>query len=298
MSLPAPTHTQAQLEAVLNRLAAQPPAQAFARLLFKHDGSEAFAGLTPARLAELAREAFDFIAAKPPGQHKVRVRPIPGAEDGGERGPSVLEVANDDMPFLVDSILAELQARGQAVLALWHPIFKTERDKSGQLRRVLGAGDAGWNDGHQESYIAVLLPALSVAAAKEIETAISAILAEVRLAVSDWGKMRARLETAVAALESAPGEIPGDLLRESLAFLRWLEEDNFTFLGMREFEITGDPDNGALLPLPGTELGVLRDSKLAVLRRGSELVSLTPEIRRFFFAPAPLIITKANVVSR
>ena len=35
-----------------------------------------------------------------------------------------------------------------------------------------------------------------------------------------------------------------------------------------------------------------------VLRRGPELVAMTPEIRRFFFAPAPLIITKANVISR
>ena len=35
-----------------------------------------------------------------------------------------------------------------------------------------------------------------------------------------------------------------------------------------------------------------------MLRRGTELVAMTPEVRRFFFAPAPLIITKANVVSR
>ena len=37
---------------------------------------------------------------------------------------------------------------------------------------------------------------------------------------------------------------------------------------------------------------------MQVLRRGSELVDLTPEIRRFYFSPAPLIITKSNVVSR
>ena len=43
---------------------------------------------------------------------------------------------------------------------------------------------------------------------------------------------------------------------------------------------------------------MLRDPTVQVLRRGTELVAMTPEVRRFFFEPAPLIITKANVVSR
>ena len=43
---------------------------------------------------------------------------------------------------------------------------------------------------------------------------------------------------------------------------------------------------------------MLRDPQVQVLRRGTELVAMTPEVRRFFFAPSPLIITKANVVSR
>ena len=43
---------------------------------------------------------------------------------------------------------------------------------------------------------------------------------------------------------------------------------------------------------------MLRDASVQVLRRGSELVAMTPEVRRFFFEPSPLIITKANVRSR
>ena len=106
------------------------------------------------------------------------------------------------------------------------------------------------------------------------------------------------VKAAIAALGSAPASIPPPLQTESIAFLEWLERDNFTFLGVREFELSGDPETGDLVPVEGSGLGVLRDPSVQVLRRGHELVAMTPEVRRFFFAPSPLIITKANVVSK
>src|SRR5581483_7136841 len=204
-----------------------------------------------------------WLADKPRARHKIRVRGRPTA---GERGveESVIEILNDDMPFLVDSVLGELQARGLDVRLLFHPIFKTERDKAGRLLAITGPGDQNWSDGHQESYIAIHLRALREAEARELEQTISAILAEVRVVVADWRPMRQRLDAAIRQLEATSAAIALDLLAESTAFLHWLEQDNFTFLGAREFE----------------------------------LVAMTPEVRRFFLEPSPLIITKANVTSR
>ena len=211
---------------------------------------------------------------------------------------SVVEILNDDMPFLVDSVLGELQARGLAVRFLFHPIFKTQRDKAGRLQTIAGAGDEKWSDGHQESYIAIHLRALPDTEARDLAATISDILAEVRVVVADWSPMLQRLETAIRQLETAPAAVAPDLLHETTAFLAWLEQANFTFLGARYFELTGDADTGDLASVDGSGLGVLRDAEVQVLRRGSELVAMTPEVRRFFFAPSPLIITKANVVSR
>ena len=45
-------------------------------------------------------------------------------------------------------------------------------------------------------------------------------------------------------------------------------------------------------------LGILRDPEVRVLRRGKELVLITPEIMEFLNEPRVLIITKANVRSR
>ena len=293
MSLQAVAGKGGALRQILKLLGPDPLAAAFVPLLLGHNGGD---GLQPPRLAELTRQALNFIASKPKAEPKVRLRSLsPGDADGAI---SVLEISNDDMPFLVNSILGELQARGLGVCALLHPIFKTDRDEAGHLRKILGPGDRNWNDGHQESYIAVLLKALPAGAGAEVVAAISAILGEVGVAVGDWGKMRQRLEAAIAEFDTVRPPIAADLRAEALAFLNWLAEDNFTFLGMREFELTGDPESGDLLPRQGSGLGVLRNPAVEVMRRGSELVAMTPEIRRFYFAPAPLIITKANVVSR
>ena len=49
---------------------------------------------------------------------------------------SVIEVVNNDMPFLVDSVMAEITARHLAVRLVVHPIFAVTRDASGKIARL------------------------------------------------------------------------------------------------------------------------------------------------------------------
>src|SRR5690606_5794169 len=142
--------------------------------------------------------------------------------------PIFVEVLNDDMPFLVDSVLGELQARGLAVRQLLHPTFKTRRDKAGRLQSLLGPGDQNWGDGHQESYIAIhLAGGLKEAAEADLIATLSAILDEVRAAVTDWQPMlrlveatARRLEQAAPALKEAAGAKTAAEVEEAVAFLR------------------------------------------------------------------------------
>ncbi|OWK21121.1 hypothetical protein AJ88_21340 [Mesorhizobium amorphae CCBAU 01583] len=84
---------------------------------------------------------------------------------------------------------------------------------------------------------------------------------------------------------------------EAIAFLEWLRDDNFTFLGMREFKYTGGEKSGTLERAEKPGLGILSDPDVLVLRRGTEAVTTTPEIRAFLHGPEPLIVTKANAKS-
>ncbi|MBN9260370.1 MAG: NAD-glutamate dehydrogenase [Hyphomicrobium sp.] len=244
-----------------------------------------------AELTTLVDHAMAFLQEKPVGAPKVAVRSL-----GGDR--AVIEILNQDMPFLVDSIAAELHTRGLAIDLVLHPLIKCERTPDGRLVRILGSGDKSWNDTRQESYIATYVSGLAAGEDDAIVAALKDILKEVRTAVGDWQAMLARLGKAIADLEAAPASVPAAMRQEAIAFLKWLEAGNITLLGMREYRLDGDMQTGTLAATEEAGLGLLQDPKVLVLRRGSEFVALTPEIRDFYLQPDPLIITKANVRSR
>ncbi|MGH6814966.1 MAG: NAD-glutamate dehydrogenase, partial [Hyphomicrobiaceae bacterium] len=194
--------------------------------------------------------------------------------------------------------MGEIQHRSLGARLVLHPIFKTRRSSLGRLETILGPGDGIWADGRQESFIAVYLDPLDEAAARDLTQALSGVLGDVRAAVTDWQSMVAKLERAVFAIENTPPPVAPGVLSEALAFCRWLRDGHFTFLGTREFRLANGQDTGNLVPVENSGLGVLRDPAVHVLSRGGEPLAMTPESRRFFSEPEPLIVAKSNILSR
>ena len=96
-------------------------------------------------LERVVTAAMALVADREPGTPKVRI----WRAENGAAGP-VLQILNDDMPFLVDSVAGELHARGLYPSLLLHPTFKAERDGAGRAqgdrgprRRKLGGRPAG-----------------------------------------------------------------------------------------------------------------------------------------------------------
>ncbi len=291
----APRANTHPINAVLDALKSSAPDTqgrlVLARALLGSSDEAALSDHPTKELAALVDHAMAFLQEKPAGAPKVGIRPL-----GGDR--AVIEILNQDMPFLMDSIAAELHARGLAIDLVLHPLIKSERTPDGRLVRILASGDQSWNDGRQESYIAVQVAGLAAGEGDTIVATLKDILKEVRTAVGDWQAMLARLRKAIADLERAPASVPAPMRREAVEFLKWLEAGNITLLGMRDYRLDGDMQTGTLSADDGVGLGLLQDPKVLVLRRGTEFVALTPEIREFYLQPDPLIITKANVRSR
>jgi glutamate dehydrogenase len=242
------------------------------------------ARLDAAAIADDVRDALGFVADKPRDRHKLQIKPSHGGRI------TLVEILNDDMPFLVDSVMAEVQARGHTVLLVVHPLFKTQRNGDGRLQSILGSGDRNWSDGHQESLIAIYLDAMPPADAADLGRALSEILADVRLAVGDWQAMLHRVERAQHDLARAP---VAPMARVAAAdVLKWLLDGNFTFLGLSELRYETDD---ALRTIPGTELGLLRSPDLQVLRRGGKEIALG---RSDGALDAPLTVSKASALSR
>ncbi|HXE86148.1 MAG TPA: NAD-glutamate dehydrogenase, partial [Hyphomicrobiaceae bacterium] len=290
MTLAASGEAGAAIRDALKALRKTPAAAQLAALLYGDSLPDGLGAVSPMWLAGNAEAAFAFVSEKPRAGHKVRVRGEPAS--AGRTGASVVEILNDDMPFLVDSVMGELQVRGLAVRQLLHPIFKTERDAAGRLKAVLGPGDQNWSDGRQESYIAIhLAKPLSEAVQADLVGTLSAILDEVRAAVADWKPMLRLVEVAARRLEEAPANLPAGVLAESVAFLRWLAAGNFTFLGAREYRLAGNGEAGTLAPATAEGLGLLRDPEVHVPSRAAGHAGTTP-------GSLPLLITKASVPAR
>ncbi|WP_019170822.1 NAD-glutamate dehydrogenase [Pseudaminobacter salicylatoxidans] len=245
------------------------------------------------RAAELARQA---VARHHKGKTVIAIDRDPEIRLEG-KPLTVVTVVNDNMPFLFDSILAEIgDSVGEPTLVT-HPVVLVRHDKDG-VEEILGEGGPHKEDDHGADRVSVVhvhIKALSDEQAATLEERLRKMLAQVRAAVIDWKPMLARLDHAIS--EFRYGEIPldKDAVAEAIAFLEWLRDDNFTFLGMREFRYTGGEKTGTLDRAGKPGLGILADSDVLVLRRDADGDNVTtPEIRAFLHGPDPLIVTKAN----
>ncbi|MFK0689283.1 NAD-glutamate dehydrogenase [Mesorhizobium sp. IMUNJ 23033] len=211
---------------------------------------------------------------------------------------TVITVVNDNMPFLFDSILGEITESAGEPLLVTHPVVVVRHGKSG-VDEILGDGGFAKGDlSHDRlSVVHVHIGRMSADQAEALAGRLKKLLGQVRAAVTDWKPMLARLDQAISEFRYAPVPLDKAHVTEAIAFLEWLRDDNFTFLGMREFKYTGGEKSGTLERAEKPGLGILSDPDVLVLRRGTEAVTTTPEIRAFLHGPEPLIVTKANAKS-
>ncbi|GAB5510072.1 MAG: NAD-glutamate dehydrogenase [Hyphomicrobiales bacterium] len=273
----------------------------FAATLFREGAAEDLVVYSAPELAAVAQEAYERIADRRSGEPFVRVyNPKTISADGVLADVSVVEIVNDNMPFLVDSVMSELQAASVELRLVLHPILWVSRDENGHLQEVHGHERPKGNDeAIRESVILFHVDQMdSVSDRDTLETNIHAVLDDVRLAVRDWQGMRRRVEQVVMGYKSSPPALPVDELAEGIQFIDWLLDDNFTFLGMRDYKFVDDHEGGALERVESPGFGLMSDPDMKVLRKGATFVTHTPELLDFMRRPEPLIVTKANVRSR
>src|SRR5579864_8810262 len=182
----------------------------------------------PDELAAIAERSWSLFAERKAGAPKISFAPAPATPT-----MAVLDVINDDMPFLLDSVLGELNQRGLDIRLLVHPVFAVERDAAGMLTAFKGAVKDG---GRRESFIHIHIEGVADAARRaEIVRALEDILADVRAAVQDWRPMLGRLREVIAELRANPPPLAAAEIAEAVQFLEWLAADNFTLLGARDY---------------------------------------------------------------
>jgi len=244
-------------------------------------------GRSESVMARVALDHLEFAACRRKGQALIRIFNANEKEHGYTSAYTFIEMANDDMPFLVDSVASAINRHNIAVHITVHPIIFIKRDSKGRIAAITGPDD---EDAVSESFIRFAIDRETDASElKIIRQEIVKVLADVRLSVRDWTKMRQRMSETRDLLQFGPRGVDPLLRSESQALLDWMVDEHFTFLGYREYRLARRGKRVFLKPVAGTGLGVLsRDD------RGSKTVELTAEMRRLTRSKDWLVLTKAN----
>ncbi|PTL55633.1 NAD-glutamate dehydrogenase [Paraconexibacter algicola] len=182
-----------------------------------------------AAVAAEVRGAFLLADGRGTAPSAVRAHTPSVSQDGYEATGSVLETNTDDLPFLVDSVVAEIEAQGVPVRSTSHPILGVRRDAEGRIVAVGAPGE----DLHAESVIHVAMDRrLTPEELARLEDGVADVLAAVARAVSDFPAMCDSLLTAADELQA--GGDPDDA--EAAEFLRWVADEHFVLIGHRGTE--------------------------------------------------------------
>ncbi|MBM3602976.1 MAG: NAD-glutamate dehydrogenase, partial [Alphaproteobacteria bacterium] len=223
----------------------------------------------------------------------------------------VVEIVTDDMPFLIDSVTAILNQAGLTVNLVVHPIMNAIRDGDGRLMALAPLTDRQVVDKAMPKAQAVLeswqqfhtTGALAPAQIDLVKARLDNVLRDVRYAVSDWQGMRQRLKAMQDRLQDSG--LPQREVAEVQAFLSWLDDGHFTFLGSRSLTyqpghsvVGGDGQDAnpedKLVVVEDSGLGVLRDSSITLFAGARRLSDLSAKAKEFILLGGTLSIVKTS----
>mgnify|MGYP002622245592 CR=1 FL=1 len=259
----------------------------FIRLYFAHVPEEDIHERTPEAMAQAAMRHLEFARTRKAGQALLRIYNPDEKRDGYESPFTIVEMVNDNMPFLVDSVSAAINRQGLAIHMTVHPVLRVHRDGRGKVSRVAPVSDEG---GVVESFVRFAVDReIDKQHLNLLEHEIAKVLSDVRLAVRDWRKMRDKMLEAASSLNQGPMGADPAVRMETDALLQWMADDHFTYLGYREYKLRKRKEKLFLSPVKGSGLGVLSSDE-----RGGKTVELSRLMQRHTRSRDWIIITKAN----
>ncbi|MFT5120868.1 MAG: glutamate dehydrogenase [Psychrobacter glaciei] len=218
---------------------------------------------------------------------------------------TVIQIVAYDRPFLVDTILMSLEAQGIDVHRTYNIIISVARDDDGNIVHIEGAHESA------TSHLSLIHCEIAYQDNEELAALQELLLAKVDTldtVVGDWKQMREKLTSIQSELSKKPLPEVFYSQKEIQAFLDWILDDHFIFLGYREYRLEGgsmmdvnsDATNAKnadldLFAIGNSGLGLLRGAEEDKL---SESFSQLPTVlKQLLTEPRVLMLSKSSRVS-
>ncbi|CAN5857399.1 NAD-glutamate dehydrogenase [soil metagenome] len=252
----------------------------FVAAYFENTDPDEIIARGPATLFALANAHWRLLdTPRSPHSVKVRVFNPTLAEDGFVSEHTVVQIVNDNMPFLVDSVTMAINRSGRTAHWIVHPLLSVARDAQGGIASVstLAATKTVAPHIHKDQIESLILVEcdriVSLSEQQALADDLRRVLADVRSSVDDWQAMLERVRAVTVASEKCP--LSAANREEGIAFLRWLEGRHFTFLGARDYDLKRDGEVVSMVARADTGLGILRGAvQTAEIRLTPEAVAL------------------------
>jgi glutamate dehydrogenase len=199
------------------------------------------------------------------------------------------------IPFVTDSIMNLLSRNNLTIDVMLNATFKVRRDDDGSLLTIYPDEDEG-PDLQADKLLHIQCDhrgeILDPAALRQ---QLSDTLRDVHAAVEDWRSMQGQVAETIDDLEDAPPATQKDESFEAAAFLSFLQDGNFTFLGYREHTVQNRKGTTYYDIIPDKSLGMLRDQEFLLFDGLITDDLIPPQVSAVLFNPEPvMVVLKAN----
>lgn len=296
---PLQDYTQVQQQKLVEQILREAPKEAvfegadlFLRKYFSDVPPEDMIDRDVDSLRSMAIGHAEFAQKRSAGEALIRIFNPTIATHGWHTTHTIVEVVTDDMPFLVDSVGIALNRRGLTIHLTIHPLVRVIRDEDGNLLKFANSEDSAKSQA--ESFIHIEIDCeTSEQTLKDIKDEIKQTLEDVACAVQDWKPMMDRIPRIKDFLSQCPDSIDPQEVENAIEYLDWIADNNFTFLGYREYHLSSTDNGGDVLKIkPNTGLGILRADRGRSM--SASFSELPKEIRKLAYEPKVLILTKGN----
>ena len=249
-------------------------------------------------LGRICLESLDFLDRSRPDRVDVEVVNPDEGGVGWSEPVTIVRTNLSERPFIVDTIREYLTSLDLQIAHFVYPLVTVERDEDGYISDLMAPGERP----RTESMVYAEVARVADTAAREsIRAETARRLGDVVKATDDFGLMVDKIGDVVSELGFRMRDIPGrrDEFREIQAFLRWLRDGGFVFLGYRSYSFRALEPGGekAVTIDQGSGLGVLQDEGSSTFANPVFMSQLTEEMRERALRGPVLIISKTNAES-